>query len=108
MVMEEVRGTTTAVWYRNTKVLNTLMIGVIVALGVLYIGQVNASASKALALRALEEQKDDVALENTRLNAKIAELRSLDSVLQRQQFLGLVKVENISYISGGPSSVALR
>lgn len=108
MVMEEVRGTATNVWYRNTKVLNTLMIGVIIALGVLYIGQVNASASKAIALRELEDRKTSLVLDNERLHAKIAELRSLDSVMQRQQFLGLVKVQNISYISAGPSSVALR
>lgn len=104
--MEERIATRT--WYTNPKVLNTLMIGVIIALGVLYIGQVNASASKALALRTLEDANGSLGLDAERLHAKIAELQSLDSVMQRQQFLGLVKVQNISYISAGPSAVALR
>lgn len=104
MVLEEAN----IAWYRNTKLLNPLMLGIIVALGVLYIGQVNASASKALTLRRLEDGRADLALENERLHAKIADLRSLDSVMQRQQFLGLVKAETISYISTAPSAVALR
>lgn len=104
MVREEAH----VAWYRNTKVLNALMLGMIVALGILYIGQVNASASKALALRALEDGKATLALENERLHAKIAQLRSLDSVMQRQQFLGLVKAEHVSYISTVPDEVALR
>lgn len=104
--MEE--RTTAAVWWQNTKVLNALMMGLIVALGILYIGQVNASASKALSLRAFEDAKSDLLLENERLHAKIAELQSLDSVMQRQQFLGLVKVASISYISTGTHAVALR
>lgn len=97
-----------ATWWRNPRVLNALMMGIIVALGVLYIGQVNASASKALALRDLEDANSVARLDAERLNAKIAELRSLDSVMQRQQFLGLVKANSVSYITTSSGVVALR
>lgn len=95
-------------WWQNARVLNTLLTGVIIALGVLYIGQVNASASKALALRELEDAKTALQVENEMLDAKIAQLRSLDSVMQRQQFLGLVKASSVSYITTNSGAVALR
>ncbi len=90
------------------RVMNTIMAGCIVALGVLYIGQVNASANKALQVAALEQQRAMLVVDTQRTAAKIDELRSLDNVLQRQQFLGLVAVENIDYIRAGVDAVALR
>lgn len=94
--------------FASAKVANVLMLGTIAALGILYIGQVNAAASKALQLRELQETNDRLAMEQGRLEAKIGELRSLSSVLQRQQFLGFVPVGSISYITPVGSAVALR
>lgn len=92
----------------NPRVLNAMMAGCIVALGVLYIGQVNASASKALEVSALERQQGALRVDAERLGAKIDELRSLDSVLARQQLLGLVHVDHVEYISAAVDAVALR
>lgn len=90
------------------RVMNSIMTGCIVALGVLYIGQVNASANKALRVSQLEERHAMLLVDTERAHAKIDELRSLDSVLQRQQFLGLVPVTQTSYIRAGVDAVALR
>ncbi len=88
--------------------MNSVMAGCIVALGVLYIGQVNASANKALQVSQLENAHAMLLVDTERASAKIDELRSLDSVLQRQQFLGLVAVEHIDYMRAGVDAVALR
>ncbi len=90
------------------RVMNVIMAGCILALGILYIGQVNASANKALQVSALEKQHQLLQVDTQRLAAKIDELRSLDSVMQRQQLLGLVHVEKTAYIRGGIDAVALR
>lgn len=90
------------------RVMNSVMAGCIVALGVLYIGQVNASANKALQVASLEERHAMLLVDTQRTNVKIDELRSLDSVLKRQQFLGLVAVEHIDYMRAGVDAVALR
>lgn len=90
------------------RVMNTIMAGCILALGILYIGQVNASANKALQVSALEKQNQTLSVDTQRLAAKIDELRSLDSVMQRQQLLGLVQVDTTAYIRTGLDEVALR
>lgn len=90
------------------RVMNTIMAGCIVALGVLYIGQVNSSANKALRVSALEQHHQALYVDTQRLSAKIDELRSLDSVMQRQQLLGLVRVDTTRYIRSGLDAVALR
>lgn len=95
-------------WVSNPRVLNSITVGFIVALGVLYIGQVNASAAKALAVRDLEDKNQALHVEAQRLDAQIDSLRSLESVMQRQQFLGLVDVQRTSYIRSVSGAVALR
>lgn len=97
-----------AVLLSNRKLVNTFVIGLIVAFGILYIAQVNAAASKGLALRALEEENQTLHVAMQHTAAKIDELRSLDSVMQREQFLGLVKAERVSYVTMTSDAVALR
>ncbi len=92
----------------NRRLVNAVVSGLVIAFGVLYIAQVNAAASKGLVLRALEDRHQDLAVESQRLVAKIDELRSIDSVMQREQLLGLVKAERVSYITSGGGIVALR
>ncbi len=94
--------------FTNAKVINTLLLGFMVALGVLYIGQVNASATKAMAVRQLEDKQHLLQVDAQRLDVKIDKLRSLDSVMQRQQFLGLVPAQSIDYVMVGADTVALR
>jgi len=93
---------------KNPKVMNVLTIGFILAFGILYIGQVNAAATKGYAIRDLERQNEHLRQDRERLDIEIARLRSLDSVTTREQFLGLVKVQHVEYIEVGKDSLALR
>lgn len=93
---------------KNPRVINVLTVGCILAFGILYIGQVNAAATKGYAIRDLERQNERMRQDHERLEVEIARLRSLDSVTTREQFLGLVKVQNVEYIEVGKDSLALR
>lgn len=94
--------------FNNPKVINVLTIGFIIAFGILYIGQVNAAATKGYAIRDLERQNTSLRQEREHLDVEIARLRSLDSVTKREAFLGLTKVQNVKYIVSGKDTVALR
>ncbi len=64
-----------------------------------YIVQVNASSTKAYALRDAQIQHETLLRSQDRLRAEIDRLRSLSSVMERHVFLDLVPVEHIFYIS---------
>lgn len=74
-----------------------------------YIMQVNASSTKAYALRDAQVRHEELIRANDRLGAEIDRLRSLSSIMERQAFLDLVPVKNISYIlTEGAEVVAVR
>lgn len=100
--------TTIAKLLGNRKLMNAFVIGLIVAFGLLYIAQVNSAASRGLALRALEERNQTLHVAMQHTAATIDEMRSLDSVIQREQLLGLVKAERVSYVKITSGAVALR
>lgn len=77
-------------------------------LGVLYIWQVNVSATQGFAMRDLEEAIDDLQLENERYGMEVARLQSIDSVTARVQMLGLTKVEQVEYLTIGEPTVAIN
>lgn len=64
-----------------------------------YIMQVNASSTKAYALRDVQLQHEELLRSQDRLRAEIDRLQSLSSVMERQAFLDLVPVQRISYIT---------
>lgn len=94
--------------FSNRKLLNIVVISLIVAFGVLYIVQVNSSASRGLALRDMQAKNLALHIAYQSTEAKIDELRSLDSVMQREQLLGLTKATKVSYITKANNTVALR
>lgn len=74
-----------------------------------YIVQVNASSTKAYALRDAMRAHEDLLRSQDRLNAEIDRLRSLSSVMERKAFLDLVPVKNIAYITVSTTdTVALK
>lgn len=93
---------------KDPRVINVLTIGFTLAFGMLYIGQVNAAATKGYAIRELEQQNEDLRHERERLDVEISRLRSLDSVMSREAFLGLRKVDEVKYITVGSGEVALK
>lgn len=92
----------------DERALRVFMMALTLAFGVLYVVQVNAASTKGFTVRDLEQANQDMKQENEKLAAEIDRLRSLASVSERETFLGLVKVDNVSYIKAGNAAVALR
>lgn len=93
---------------RDPRVLRVFMLALSIAFGVLYVVQVNAASTKGFTMRDLERANQELRRENDKLAAEIDRLRSLSSVSEREAFLGLVKLQNVSYVQVGNSEVALR
>lgn len=81
---------------------------VTVLLGLMYIWQVNMSATAGFEMRALESSIDELQSESQRLDVKIAELQSIESVTTRMDMLGLRPVQRIEYLVPGGSNVAIN
>jgi cell division protein FtsB len=92
----------------DQRVLRVIMLALTLAFGILYVIQVNAASTKGFTMRDLERANQDMRRENDKLAAEIDRLRSLASVSERETFLGLVKLQNVTYIKAGNSEVALR
>ena len=92
----------------NQRVLRVFMLALTLAFGILYVVQVNAASTKGFTMRDLERSNQSLRRDNDKLAAEINRLRSLSSVSERETFLGLVKLENVTYIKAGNGEVALR
>lgn len=92
----------------DRRVWRVFMVAMTLAFGVLYVVQVNAASTKGFTMRDLETKNQALQQENEKLAAEIDRLRSLDSVSERQAFLGLVKLQNVTYLKVASSDVALR
>lgn len=106
--MEVAKGGRLHTALHNPRFLNVLTAGVMVALGILYIGQVNAAVVKGNMLDELGSANHALQQEHERLEAEIARLRSLESVRSRQAFLGLTKIHDVQYVTATQDVVALR
>lgn len=93
---------------QDKRVLRLFMLSLTLAFGILYVIQVNAASTKGFTLRDLEQANQELRRENDKLAAEIDRLRSLASVSERESFLGLVKLSNVTYIQAGKAEVALR
>jgi len=93
---------------KNPRVMSVLSVGCMLAFGVLYVGQVNSAATKGYAVRALQERNVELRHESARLEMQIAKLRSLDSVKARESFLGLKKIDHVTFVKMGSDVVAVR
>jgi cell division protein FtsB len=92
----------------DQRVMRVFMLALTLAFGVLYVIQVNAASTKGFTMRDLENNNLELRQENDKLAAEVDRLRSLASVSEREAFLGLVKLQNVSYIKAGNQEVALR
>lgn len=84
------------------------LLAITVVLGVLYIWQVNMSATRGFALRDLEQDIEELQLQNDRYHMEVAHLQSIDSVTTRMKMLGLTPVQNVEYVTPGSGSVAIN
>ena len=93
---------------QDKRVLRVFMLALTLAFGILYVVQVNVASTKGFTMRDLEKNNQVMRQDNQKLVAEIDRLRSLASVSERETFLGLVKLQNVTYIKAGNSEVALR
>lgn len=93
---------------KNPRVLSVLTAGCMIAFGVLYVGQVNAAATKGYAIRDLHERNVELRHERDRLEMQIAKLRSVQSVKTREAFLGLRPIVPSAFVQVGSDAVAVR
>ncbi|MFH1632247.1 MAG: hypothetical protein ABIA47_04525 [bacterium] len=89
-------------WLYLAIIVATLMIGL------MYIWQVNVSATKGFAMRDLQQGNEGLRLENDRLQLEVARLQSIDSVSTRVQMLGLTEIKSIQYVAPGKPTVAVN
>lgn len=92
---------------QNEKFWRVVILGLILAFGLSYIVQVNTASTKGYVMRTYVERNDAVRQENDRLSAEIDRLRSLSSIEEREMFLGLVKLQDVRYVSAEHPEVAL-
>lgn len=93
---------------KNPRVLSVLTVGCMLAFGVMYVAQVNSSATKGYAMRTLESQNRALQQENDRLAMQIAKLRSVDSVKTRAAFLSLKPLAPAVFVKTNTNVVAVR
>lgn len=74
---------------------------------ILYVWQVNISSTAGFAMRDIEREIVELERDNERLNVRIAELQSVESVSRRLRMLGLQPVREITYLTTS-STVALN
>lgn len=83
------------------------LVAVTIAAAVLYIWQVNLSSTRGYTMRELQSHISEQKNELERLRIETAKLSSVDSVRSRVSMLGLVKPEQVTYVSA-PPTVALK
>lgn len=102
------RVQSTAATLKQVNWLKALFFTATIALGVLYIWQVNVAATRGFTMRELEQDIHALALENERLNMDVARLQSMESVTTRVKMLGLTHVDRIEYVTPGEGAVAIN
>ncbi len=83
---------------RQIQKISTALLLTVLATGVLYLGQINAIATKGYAIKGLEKQIRGIQAENEKLEYQIAQESSLDVLKGRIESLHLVRSDSIEYI----------
>jgi hypothetical protein len=102
MMFSPVRKTSTLILVlgRNVFFLNLALLGMVIALAMFSIIQINRVTTKGYYMRDLETEIAHVMRENQAFEIEATEARSLATVSQKVQMLGLVKSNAPVYVSG--------
>ncbi|PIZ95704.1 MAG: hypothetical protein COX81_00320 [Candidatus Magasanikbacteria bacterium CG_4_10_14_0_2_um_filter_37_12] len=85
-----------------------ILIMLMVVFGVLYLFQTNAVSTKGFDISHLEKQIVELERETRKLDVKIAEYRSINSVQERLSTLNLVATNSVEYLTPVGTEVAFR
>jgi hypothetical protein len=94
-------------WFFSTSCRVT-MIGLIVLFGVLFVAKVSSVSTKGFEISDLEKSVQELERENQKLNVKIAEHRSMESIQTRLGDMNMVAASNIEYVNLVGNAVAKR
>ena len=72
-------------------------IAVITILSIIYLAQSNATATKGYELKSLQQEKEEVTLENERLEVEASRIRSLNNIKETAEEKGMEPVKEIDY-----------
>ncbi|KKU08978.1 MAG: hypothetical protein UX09_C0007G0004 [Candidatus Uhrbacteria bacterium GW2011_GWE2_45_35] len=87
---------------------NLCLFLVVVSCSLVYVVQVNTSATKGYQIRDLETAINQLQLDNQSMQVKISEIRSMKNIAAKVPMLGMVKAETPVYLSSFPSTVSLN
>lgn len=71
-----------------------------------YLFQVNAISAKGLQIRSLESRISDLKREDEKLELKVAQEQSIQSVQTKVKELGMIPSGQVEYVSAGAPTVA--
>lgn len=91
---------------RQLTVVHILLAMVIVALGSVYLVQINGLATKGYQIKDLEQQVNDLKLENSDLQLQSLGLQSMDAVKDKVGTLDMVSANSADYLAARPVAVA--
>ncbi len=90
---------TLAITFTSSHAFGYCLLACVAFIGAMYIWQVNVSATQGYTIRDLNKEIETIQHENEQLQNKVSSLQSVESVAQRVQMLGLVKVDDVKYIN---------
>lgn len=95
-------------WYRDVRVLNSLLLAGIVSAFVCYLALNNQAAQKGFAVRTLEKRIAELEDRRQKLDLEVVAEQSMDAIDAKIQGLGLVPVAAVDYVTGSSGAVAVR
>ena len=95
-------------WYRDVRVLNSLLLAAIVAAFVGYLALNNQVAQKGFAVRTLEKRIAELEDRRQKLDLQVVAEQSMDAIDAKIQGLGLVPVGSVDYVTGSSGVVAVK
>jgi hypothetical protein len=93
---------------QHIALINLLVLISVLMIGLMYIIQVNHSTTKGYLMRDLETRIEQLGIANQQLELEVAGNRSIATIDERIQMLGLKPVETPEYVSTGASTVAMQ
>ena len=92
---------------KNVKFINLILLITIIAVGVSYLLVINLKATKGFETKILNERLNSLKADNQKLELRITQDKSLQSLQEKSRDLNLEKVVEVEYLQPVGSTVAL-
>jgi len=92
----------------DIRVLNIIVLGLVVFIGISYLIQINTLATKGYQIRELETKVTQLEKESKTMELQVLELQSMDNVKNKVSQLNMVDVGKVEYLMPTPVVFANR